>query len=140
MTEEQITQVVILWGPVAVAVPAVWKFFISREKAIIEAQERKDVEREKRDQERSQRIDQQEADWRDEQKEFSERLIKIIEQTTTALTTISVHIEDMQKTAEKLRNIVEQLRYLRKFLEQVIRVRKLAQSAAMDDILVEEES
>jgi hypothetical protein len=64
-----------------------------------------------------------EREFLKQQQESSQKLITIITDTTQALTTISNNIEDLQKISEKLQNLGEQLRYLRLFLEKVMRVK-----------------
>lgn len=124
MIEDLITEILTTWGaPGAIAVFGVW-YFYRREKALLEKLDKRDESR---------RVEQ--AEWEKMRDEYTHKLITIIQDTTHALTKISDSIEDLSKTSEKLqaiaeqsRFLVEQLRYLRLFLEKVMRVRQPGQA------------
>lgn len=113
MIEEFVKEILKTWGaPGAIAALGIW-YLLKREAKLLSKLE----EMEKA----SQTAQKQ---WEEKREEFVEKLISIIEETTRALTKISDNVEELASTSEKLQNIVEQLRYLRLFLEKVMRVRE----------------
>lgn len=111
--DELIATILKAWGPPGAILIAQTVYFLKKEKQMLEAIDKRDASR---------KVEQD--DWEKRRDEFTQKYIAIIQDTTQILTTISNHIEEIQKTTEKLNNLVEQLRYLRLFLEKVMRVRE----------------